>query len=99
MHQHYHTVIAQQQVAAKRNEIGAAKTLFTSMSLVGMVITADALLTQKGITSVIEQRGGAICWLSKGITDKLKNSSPRSSARTSPQAGSSEHHTSEVRKG
>jgi hypothetical protein len=58
VHQRYHTVIAQQQVAAKRNEISAAKTLFESMSLAGMVITADALLTQKGLSAVIEERDG-----------------------------------------
>lgn len=58
VHQRYHTAIAQQQVAAKRNEISAAKTLFETMSLVGMVITADALLTQKGLTAVIEARDG-----------------------------------------
>lgn len=58
VNQRYHTAIAQQQVAAKRNEISAAKTLFESMSLAGMVITADALLTQKELTAVIEERDG-----------------------------------------
>lgn len=66
MHQHYHTVIAQKQLAAKRGEISAAKALFEGMSLVGMVITADALLTQKGITSVIEQQGGRYVLILKG---------------------------------
>lgn len=56
--QRYRTTIAHEQVAHKRNEISAAKTLLGSMSLAGMVITADALLTQKGITALIEQQQG-----------------------------------------
>ncbi len=66
VHQRYHTVIAHQQVATKGNEISAAKTLFGSMSLAGMVITADALLTQKGITAVIEQQQGRYLLVVKG---------------------------------
>lgn len=100
MHQHYHTVIAQKQLAAKRGEISAAKALFEGMSLVGMVITADALLTQKGITSVIEQQGGRYVLILKGnhrqaqelLAEVFREDLP-------PQAGRSEHHTSEVRKG
>ena len=56
--QRYRTTIAHEQVAHKRNEISAAKTLFSSVNLAGMVITADALLTQKGITALIERQQG-----------------------------------------
>jgi len=55
--QGYRTTIAQEQTS-KGQEIAAAKTLLSSTNLAGMVITADALLTQKGITSIIEQQQG-----------------------------------------
>ncbi len=55
--QGYRTTIAHEQTS-KGREIAAAETLLSSMNLAGMVITADALLTQKGITSIIEERQG-----------------------------------------
>lgn len=66
VHQHYRTVIAHEQVAQKQSEVTAAKTLLSGMSLAGMVITADALLTQRGITALIEQRQGRYLLMIKG---------------------------------
>jgi predicted transposase YbfD/YdcC len=100
VNQQYHTVIAQQQVAEKRNEISAAKTLFGNMSLAGMVITADALLTQKGLTAVIEQPQGRYLLVLKGNHQQAKELLAEVFREDlPPQAGTTGHQTSEVRKG
>jgi hypothetical protein len=70
--QRYRTVIAQEQVAQKRNEISAAESLFASMNLTGMVITADALLTQKSITATIERQQGRYILILKGNHQQAK---------------------------
>lgn len=57
VHQRYRSTVAQQQVSGKRNEISTAKSLLGGLNSTGMLITADALLTHKGFTAVIEQQG------------------------------------------
>jgi hypothetical protein len=57
-HQEARAVLAQGKVKHKSNEIPIATSLLEKMDLIGLVIVADALLTQKNITSVIESRGG-----------------------------------------
>jgi hypothetical protein len=57
-HHEARTVLAQGNVDHKSNEIPKAISLLEGMDLIGLVITADALLTQRKITSVIESRDG-----------------------------------------
>ena len=51
-------VIAQAQVAAKTNEIGAAPALLAGLDLRGTVTTMDAMLTQRGLARQILAQGG-----------------------------------------
>ncbi len=57
-HQEARAVLNQAGVKHKSNEIPIATSLLEQTDLIGLVIVADALLTQKRITSVIEARGG-----------------------------------------
>jgi hypothetical protein len=57
-HQEARAVLGQVKVKHKSNEIPSATGLLETMDLVGLVIVADALLTQKKITTAIETRGG-----------------------------------------
>jgi DDE_Tnp_1-associated/Transposase DDE domain len=65
-HHQAHAVLSQGKVKAKSNEIPIATSLLEEMDLVGLVIVADALLTQKKLTSVIESRGGRYLLSLKG---------------------------------
>jgi hypothetical protein len=51
-------VLGQQAVSATTNEITAANDLLVTLVLVGRVVTADALLTQRHLAERILQRGG-----------------------------------------
>lgn len=57
-HHEARTVLAQGNVDQKSNEIPKAISLLEGMDLIGLVITADALLTQRKITSTIESQNG-----------------------------------------
>ncbi len=61
----YHTVIAERVVDSKTNEIAVAKELLRGMNLLGMVITADALLTQRKLAAIIEERKGRYIFMLK----------------------------------
>lgn len=62
----YHTVIAERLVDSKTNEIPVAKELLKGMNLLGMVITADALLTQRELAAIIEEQTGRYIFMLKG---------------------------------
>lgn len=57
-HQEARAVFGQVKVQHKSNEIPSARSLLETMDLAGLVVVADALLTQKKITTTIETRGG-----------------------------------------
>nr|BFE83858.1 hypothetical protein GCM10020093_064590 [Planobispora longispora] len=61
-----HTVVAQRQVAAKSNEIGAFAPLLSGLELSNVVITADALHTQAEHARQIITAGGHYIFLVKG---------------------------------
>jgi hypothetical protein len=61
----YHTVIAERLVDTKTNEIPVAKELLRGMNLLGMVITADALLTQRKLAATIEEQKGRYIFMLK----------------------------------
>lgn len=61
----YHTVIAERLVDSKTNEIPVAKELLEGMNLLGMVMTADALLTQRGLAAIIEKQKGRYIFMLK----------------------------------
>lgn len=61
----YHTVIAERLVDSKTNEIPVAKELLRNMNLLGMVITADALLTQRKLAAIIEEQRGRYLFILK----------------------------------
>lgn len=65
-HHQARAVLAQDKVKTKSNEIPIATQILEEMDLVGLVVVADALLTQKNLTSVIEQRGGRYLLSLKG---------------------------------
>jgi hypothetical protein len=65
-HHQARAVLAQEKVKSKSNEIPIAKELLEGMELAGLVVVADALLTQKSLTSVIEERGGRYLLSLKG---------------------------------
>ncbi len=53
-------VLAQRAVGAKTNEIPIARELLTDLTLNGVVVTADALHTQRETTELIVEKGGTI---------------------------------------
>lgn len=59
-------VLGQVQIAAKSNEIPALRTLLEAFDLVGAVVTADALHTQKDTATYITARGGHYVLTVKG---------------------------------
>ncbi|MGC5004699.1 hypothetical protein [Streptomyces sp. DT203] len=56
------TVIAQRQVAAKSNEIPAFAPLLEHLDLRGVVVTADAMHTQREHAHHIIAAGGDVYW-------------------------------------
>ncbi|MBG0825882.1 ISAs1 family transposase [Planomonospora sp. ID91781] len=60
------TVVAQRQVAAKSNEIGAFTPLLSSLDLANVVVTADALHTQTEHARQILAAGGHYLLIVKG---------------------------------
>jgi predicted transposase YbfD/YdcC len=54
-------VLAQQAVGEQTNEIPVARPLLEQLTLEGVLVTADALHTQKATTEVIVAKGGTTC--------------------------------------
>ncbi|MEY9873274.1 cell wall-associated NlpC family hydrolase [Streptacidiphilus sp. MAP12-33] len=67
------TVIAQRQVEAKSNEIPAFAPLLNRLDLRGVVVTADAMHTQRGHAKKIVAAGGHYLLVVKGIQKRLRN--------------------------
>ncbi|MGC9541224.1 ISAs1 family transposase [Streptomyces sp. UG1] len=65
------TVIAQRQVAAKSNEIPAFTPLLARFDLRGIVVTADAMHTQRKTATKIVAAGGHYLLVVKGNQKKL----------------------------
>jgi predicted transposase YbfD/YdcC len=55
-------VIAQQAVDGKTNEIGAAPTLLAGRDLTGLVVSGDAMHTQRELSTQIVEAGGDYFW-------------------------------------
>lgn len=66
------TVIAQRQVAAKSNEIPAMAPLLAHFDLRGVVVTADAMHTQRKTAKKIVAAGGHYLLVVKGNQKKLR---------------------------
>ncbi|WP_198359610.1 ISAs1 family transposase [Streptomyces fildesensis] len=66
------TVIAQRQVAAKSNEIPAMAPLLARINLHGVVVTADAMHTQRKTAKMIVAAGGHYILAVKGNQKKLR---------------------------
>jgi predicted transposase YbfD/YdcC len=65
------SVIAQREIAAKRNEIAAFAPLLARLDLHGVVVTADAMHTQRGHAEMITAAGGHYLFIVKGNQKKL----------------------------
>ncbi|MFF3920202.1 ISAs1 family transposase [Streptomyces sp. NPDC001852] len=66
------TVIAQRQIAAKSNEIPAFTPLLEKLDLHGVVVTADAMHTQREHAHHIVAAGGHYLLVVKGNQQKLR---------------------------
>lgn len=66
------TVLAQRQVAAKSNEIPALAPLLARFDLRGVVVTADAMHTQRKTAKKIVAAGGHYLLVAKGNQKKLQ---------------------------
>jgi hypothetical protein len=60
--------LAQRRVAGKDGELVAARQLFESLDLRGVVITGDALYCQRDLCEQIVQKGGTTSWPSSAIS-------------------------------
>ena len=68
---HTGAVLGQLAVAAKSNEIPAARTLLASFDLAGAVVTVDAMHTQADTAQLIVQAGGDYVFTVKGNQPSL----------------------------
>lgn len=82
-----HLVIAQAAVDTKENEIVAAPRVLEQVSVVGKVITGDALHTQRGISATIVERGGDYIWPVKTNQPRLHEDIQRLFAPDNPKPG------------
>jgi hypothetical protein len=60
--QELEVVVAQQAVDGKTNEIPVARDLLQMLTLDGLLITCDALHTQRDTAALIVEKGGPIGW-------------------------------------
>jgi predicted transposase YbfD/YdcC len=65
-------ILAQREVSAKSNEIPEAPRLLETISLVGKVVTADALHTQNTLALRLRKRGAHYALTAKANRPKLK---------------------------
>jgi predicted transposase YbfD/YdcC len=59
------TVLAQEAVGTKENEIVAAPRLLRSLNLRGAIISGDAMFTQRTLSTQVVESGGHFCWIAK----------------------------------
>jgi predicted transposase YbfD/YdcC len=79
-------VIGQMRVAPEANEITAALALLKTLSLDGVIITGDAIFTQKEICRVIIEGGGDYFFIVKANQPTLKADIALAFAPASPTA-------------
>ncbi|MFF7091839.1 ISAs1 family transposase [Streptomyces rubradiris] len=71
------TVVAQRQIAAKSNEIPAFTPLLEKLDLRGIVVTADAMHTQREHAHHVVAAGGHYLLVVKGNQQKLRKQNKR----------------------
>jgi predicted transposase YbfD/YdcC len=59
------TVLAQEAVTTKENEIVAAPRLLRRLNLYGAIISGDAMFTQRSLSTQVVESGGHFCWIAK----------------------------------
>ena len=65
-------VLAQVEVDGKRNEITAAPSLLEAIDLRHKVVSADAMLAQRGLSDQVVESGGEYIWTVKGNQPNLR---------------------------
>ena len=66
-------VITQLEVQAKENEIVVAPTILATLDLHGVVVTGDALYTQRPVSTQIVEASGDYVWLVKDNQPELRD--------------------------
>ena len=66
-------VLAQIAVATKENEIVAAPTVLTQLELTGVLLSGDAMFTQRALSIQIVEAGGDYLWMVKDNQPTLRN--------------------------
>jgi predicted transposase YbfD/YdcC len=69
---HEGVVLAQLEVHAKDNEIVVAPTILAALDLEGMVVTGDAMYTQRPLSTQIVEAGGDYLWMVKDNQPELR---------------------------
>ncbi len=65
-------VVAQLEVHAKHNEIVVAPTILAALDLEGVVVTGDAMYTQRPLSTHIVEAGGDYLWMVKDNQSELR---------------------------
>jgi predicted transposase YbfD/YdcC len=94
-------VVAQRQIETKSNEIPAFAPLLQGLDLRGVVVTADAMHTQRGHAEHIVARGGHYLLVAKGNQKKLRKQLGRLPWRDIPlldRTRTTGHGRSEIRR-
>ncbi len=65
-------VLTQLEVATKENEIVVAPTILAQIDLQGIVVTGDAMYTQRALSTQIVEAGGDYLWLVKDNQPELR---------------------------
>ncbi len=69
---HEGVVVAQLEVHAKENEIVVAPTVVAQFDLTGVVVSGDAMYTQRSLSTQIVEAGGDYLWLVKDNQPELQ---------------------------
>ena len=80
-------VLVQEVVETKENEIVAAPQALARVPLAGKIVTADALLTQRGLSAYILEQGGDYVWPVKSNQPQLYQDIERLFAPQQPIPG------------
>lgn len=70
---HRRVVLAQVAVATKENEIVAAPTLLRQLDMTGVLLSGDAMFTQRALSIQIVEAGGDYLWMVKANQPTLRN--------------------------
>ena len=69
---HHGVAVVQLQVAVKENEITIAPTILAHLDVAGIVVTGDAMYTQRPLSTQIVDAGGDYLWLVKDNQPDLR---------------------------